>query len=63
MKDTLFSSASGFVTNLPSIIPTCTAAAGIVYGMLDKHNARDAAFIANISGKLSFSTDTTVVTT
>lgn len=28
--------------------------------MLDKHNAVDAALIANISGKLSFSTETTV---
>ena len=31
--------------------------------MLDKHNAIDAALMAKISGKLSFSTETTVHTT
>ena len=47
----------------PLIRPTCTAATGVVKGMLDKHNDNEAALIARISGRLSFSTDTTVQTT
>ena len=53
----------GFKINFPSINPTLTPATGIVKGIPDKHNAIDAAFIASISGKLSFSTEITVQTT
>ena len=49
--------------NSSPINPTWTAATGVVKGMLDKHNAIEAAFIASISGRLSFSTETTVHTT
>ena len=53
----------GFKTKFPSINPTWTAPTGVVNGMLDRHNAIDAALIARISGKLSCSTETTVQTT
>ena len=48
---------------LPSINPTWTPATGSSNGIPDKHNPIDAAFIASISGRLSFSTETTVQTT
>src|SRR5699024_5293384 len=53
----------GFITNSPSTKPTITAPTGSVYGILEIHNAKEAALIAKISGKLSFSTDITVQTT
>ena len=53
-------STVGFITNLPSTLPTFTPAIGPLNGIFDIDTARDEAIIAVRAGSQSGSTDNTV---